>query len=129
MIPQFEEGSGNLPPGIWETTWDEFEARFALTEQRRGLLAGLRAALLDLHGAGCQRAYVDGSFVTVKADPNDFDGCWEGAGVDLSRLDPVLLDMAPPRAAQKAKYGGELFDVDSSVGGWRSEMLRFFQRD
>jgi hypothetical protein len=129
MIPAFESESGNLPPGVWETTWDEFAARFAFTAQRRVLLAGLRSALLELQAAGCRRAYVNGSFVTAKAEPNDIDGCWEDEGVDLDHLDPVLQDMAPPCAAQKAKYGGELFEVDSGVGGWRAEMLHFFQRD
>ena len=37
-----------------------------------------------------------------KAIPNDYDACWEETGVD-----PVILD--PGRAAQKAKYMGELF--------------------
>jgi hypothetical protein len=129
VIPAFDGESGNLPSGVWEATWEEFEAHFGFTERRRGLLAGLRSALLELQAAGCGRAYIDGSFVTAKAEPNDFDGCWERAGVDLSRLDPILQDMAPPRAAQKAKYRGELFEVDSNVGGWRVEMLYFFQRD
>ena len=62
-------------------------------------------------------------------DPNDFDGCWEREGVNVSLLDPVLQDVTPPRAAQKAKYGGELFEVDSRTAGWRTEMLRFFQLD
>ncbi|HLH24654.1 MAG TPA: hypothetical protein VK066_19205 [Chloroflexota bacterium] len=84
---------------------------------------------MELQAAGCSRAYINGSFVTAKAEPNDFDGCWEGEGVDLDRLDPVLQDMVPPRAAQKAKYGGEMFEVDSSVGGWRTAMLYFFQSD
>ncbi len=45
MIPAFEPDTGNLPPGVWEATWPEFEARFRYTEHRRVLLAGLRAAL------------------------------------------------------------------------------------
>src|SRR6059058_6161061 len=31
------------------------------------------------------RSLLDGSFVTNKPDPNDVDGCWEIAGVDLNR--------------------------------------------
>jgi len=42
--------------------------------------------------AGCRTAYVDGSFVTAKEDPEDFDGCWESEGVSLKALDPVLCD-------------------------------------
>ena len=38
---------------------------------------GLRAALVNLKGAGCQTAYINGSFVTRKELPNDYDACWE----------------------------------------------------
>ena|SRR5687767_2921481 len=129
MIPPFEPDSGNLPPGLWETTWPEFESRYGYTEHRRALLSGLRAALDALHAAGCRRAYVNGSFITSEPSPNDFDGCWESDGVDFDLLDPVLLDVTPPRTTQKARYGGELFEVDSTVGGWRTALLHFFQRD
>src|SRR4051794_40679699 len=98
MIPKFDSTTGNLPPGIWDATWSEFSAQFGFTERRRQLMAGLQLALIDLQHAGCRRAYVNGSFVTAKPDPNDFDGCWERVGVDLLRLDPVLQDMMPPRA-------------------------------
>ncbi len=43
---------------------------------------GLRSALESLEGAGCRTAYVDGSFVTAKELPNDFDACWEEVGLD-----------------------------------------------
>jgi len=75
----------------------------------------LKRALDSLRAAGCQRAYIDGSFVTDKDDPEDFDACWEVAGVDPARLDPELLDFSKRRAAQKAKYRGELFPADSGA--------------
>ena len=59
--------------------------------------------------AGCSTVYLNGSFVTAKPLPNDFDGCWEPVGVDIAKLDPVLLDFDNRRAAQKAKYFGEMF--------------------
>jgi len=68
------------------------EAAFGTTQWRRQLLSGLRAALEALRVAGCRRAYVDGSFVTAKEVPGDFDGCWEAEDVDPDALDPVLLD-------------------------------------
>ena len=52
---------------------------------------------------------LDGSFVSTKPLPGDYDGAWETAGVDLSKLDPVLLDFSRGRAAMKAKYRGDLF--------------------
>ena len=55
---------------------------------------------------------IGGSFVTRKRLPNDYDGCWDPTGVDVSLLDPVML---PPNNGDsrkfdgmKAKYGGEL---------------------
>lgn len=92
MIPQFDE-RGNLPPGMHEADWDELEKRFGDSARRDQLLAGLREALLVLRAAGCRTAYIDGSFVTAKEEPGDFDGCWEIARVDTTLLDPVLLDL------------------------------------
>jgi hypothetical protein len=42
-------------------------------------------------------------------EPGDFDVCWDTDDVDLDALDPVLLDLSNHRAAQKARFGGELF--------------------
>ena len=104
-------------------------ARFGTTPHRLSLLAGLKAALHALRAAGCQRAYIDGSFVTAKLVPADFDGCWEVSGVDLARLDPVLLTFAQRRAAQKRQYGGEMFPADWAADAHGTSFLRFFQRD
>lgn len=107
-------------------------AACGFTAHRLRLLAGLKEALDTLRQAGCTRAYVDGSFVSAKADPNDFDACWELAGVDfalLDRLDPVLLDWRNRRAAQKAKFGGELFIASGAADPWGTTFLDFFQHD
>ena len=87
MIPPHEEESGNLPPGLHLATWGEVASRFGGSERRLDLLAGLKQALLSLRSAGCRQAYLDGSFVTTKEAPGDFDACWEASGVDASRLD------------------------------------------
>jgi hypothetical protein len=128
VIPAFT-GDGLLPPGIHWATWDEMASRFGQTVHRRTLLAGLRAALLSLRNAGCRAAYVDGSFVTAKAVPNDFDACWEEDNVDPSKLDPALLKFENKRALQKAKFGGELFPASSSADRGGSPFIRFFQVD
>ena len=56
---------------------------------------------------------LDGSFVSAKALPADYDAAWETAGVDPDRLDPVLLDFDNRRAAMKAKYLGDLFPASA----------------
>jgi hypothetical protein len=129
MLPPYEPATGNLPPGIHEVSWSEFVARYGYTSHRLNLLAGLKTALDALRVAGCRRAYVDGSFVTAKEAPGDFDGCWEAAGVDGSLLDPVLLTFASRRAAQKAKYLGELFPAYAVADPFGTAYLDFFQRD
>ena len=128
MIPVFDV-DGNLPPGIHFGAWDELVARFGHTAHRQRLLAGLRAALQSLKYAGCRRVYVDGSFVTAKEQPGDFDGCWEVDGVDPDKLDPVLLEFANRRAAQRAKYFGELFLANAAADPSGTRFIDFFQRD
>ena len=128
MIPAFGK-RGNLPPGLHETTWQEFVSHFGGNRHRKMLLEGLEQALEVLRAAGCKRAYIDGSFVTRKRRPADFDGCWDTAGVDLRRLDPVLLTFGQGRAAQKAKYRGELFPARLTEGGSGVSFLEFFQTD
>jgi len=132
MIPHPERESGNLPSGIHEASWSEILVRYGSTPRRLSLLAGLQSALDRLRQAGCARAYLDGSFVTAKAVPKDFDACWEMAGVDFDVLDeqaPVLLDWSRKRAAQKALFGGELFIAESAADPWGTPYLEFFQHD
>jgi len=112
VIPPAHPVTGNLPPGVHEATWGELVARFGSTSHRLALLSGLKAALDALRVAGCRRAYINGSVVTAKTTPANFDGCWEVDGVDLTQLDPVLMTFANRREAQKQKYGGELFPAD-----------------
>ena len=104
-------------------------ARYGYTPHRLALIAGLEAALGALRAAGCPRVYIDGSFVTTKEAPGDFDACWEVEAVDLARLDPVLLTFANRRQAQKQKFGGELFPADWAADAHGTNFLNFFQRD
>ena len=128
MIPDFEIG-GLLPPGIHWATWQEIYDRFGTNNNRKDLLDGLKSALSSLKAAGCQIAYIDGSFVTNKETPGDFDACWDPTNVDPRQLDPVLLRFEPGRKTQKAKYGGELFISTMRNGNPGPVMLEFFQND
>jgi hypothetical protein len=103
--------------------------RFGTTRHRQQLLAGLQAAVEALRAAGCRTVYIDGSFVTAKEVPNDFDGCWDIDGVDPTFLDPILLTFDHGRAAQKAKYLGELFPAQLGEGDSGATFLEFFQID
>lgn len=131
MLPEFDE-RGNLPPGIHFAKWSEFVARFAANEHRQRLVSGMEQALTILRSAGCNRVYVDGSFVTAKAAPGDYDIAWEPSGVDvvlLLRLDPVFGLFDNGRAAQKAKYQGEFFPSSTAEALTGRTFLDFFQVD
>lgn len=128
MIPQFD-ADGLLPAGIHWATWDEVAGTFGITPWRRRLLDGLEMAIDSLRRAGCRTVYIDGSFVTSKEVPNDFDACWEEAGVAPELLDPVLLQFDAGRAAQKARYLGELFPASLGATVEGMSFLEFFQTD
>ena len=74
----------------------------------------------------------DGS-ISMAASPRtnrcqDYDGCWDPEGVDVRKLDPVLLDFGNLRAAQKQKYRGEMF-VAVLPNSPNDTFLEFFQID
>jgi hypothetical protein len=69
--------------------------------------------------------------VTNKANPNDFDTCWDAEDVDIDYLRknaPRLLNHFD-REAQKAKYSGEIFRSDQPVGDYDLNSFEFFKRD
>ena len=131
MIPDLDE-RGNLPPGRHRATWQELERRYGTNQRRLQLLAGMKRMLLSLKSVGCKTAYINGSFVTAKEIPGDYDGCWASNGVDLQLLrsaDPVLLDFSNQRTAQKLKYGGEMFPAEIVEQTSGHVFIDFFTRD
>lgn len=131
MIPDFVNVSGSapwpvLPPGVHDASLEEAAARFATTPHRTWLFGGFTRAEEELRRAGCSTIFLDGSFITAKPHPDDFDGLWDLAGVDPTRLDPVLLDFDNLRAAQKAKYFGEMFLIQLPH---QPGLLPFFQNE
>lgn len=128
MLPPFDS-RGLLPPGVHWASWTEIEVRLGTTSHRRRLLAGFLAGVIHLRSAGCKVAYLDGSFVTRKRRPGDFDACWDVDGVDLDQVHPVLLEFAGRRATQKELFGGEFLPAqvpDSAIG---KTFLALFQID
>jgi hypothetical protein len=73
-IPAFRE-DGYLPPGLYVATPAEVTFRFGSANRQRRRLAIRVRRWIDLALAvGAPRMFVDGSFVTAKAEPNDVDG-------------------------------------------------------
>jgi len=131
VIPLFEK-NGLLPAGVhWAISMDDLSARFGSNGHRQRLLRGFSRAADSLAGAGCSSLFLDGSFVSAKEYPDDYDACWETTGVDLARLDPLFLDFNNLRARQKARFFGEFFPVlarAESSSPFRT-FFEFFQTD
>jgi hypothetical protein len=89
---------------------------------------GESAAHRLLKAAGCGRLWLNGSFVTAKEGPADFDACWDPDGVDLDALDPIFLDFRNGRAAQKRRFGGELLANVTEAGSGLS-FSEFFRNE
>ena len=106
--------TGYLPPGVHHASWFDVVIGFGGNSHRLRLIEGLLAACRNLAHAGCKTVYLDGSFVSAKQLPNDYDGAWETADVDVDLLDPVLLDFTNQRAAMKAKYAESFSRLHSS---------------
>lgn len=131
MIPAFISVPGSpwdvLPSGIHLATLDEIRDVYGYNDRRRTLLAGLVDGGAALVKAGCSRIYLDGSFVTAKPIPGDYDACWDPAGVINTVLDPVFKDFSDGRARQKARFGGEFFPSSFVEAGSGRAFLDFFQ--
>jgi hypothetical protein len=131
MIPGLVDIDGVwnvLPPGIHDATLGEVEQRFATNDRRKLLYKGFREGVDSLKNAGCRTVFLDGSFVSDKPNPGDFDACWDPAGVDDKKLDPVLLDFSHGRKRQKLKYGGEFFPSSVKADGAQT-FVEYFQTD
>lgn len=122
---------GYLIAGIHSIPWDDFMQRYSFSSRRKNLFTGMRLALLNFRDAGCKHVYIDGSFVTTKFEPNDYDACWEvGQHIKWNLLDPVFVNV--PRHGtdpQIIKYGGEFYPDKIIEGRSGLTFLDFFQQD
>lgn len=107
-------------------TLRDVEEAFTWTEKRRWLLGGLNRAVTALHYAGCTTVILDGSFATVKDDPNDYDIAFDPVGVDGDMLDPVLIRHTDGRRAMKAKYLGDIFPWNATATSLTGSTFRDF---
>ncbi len=131
MIPDFNR-SGKLPAGIHTTTLDEFENRFGFNNRRQKFIKGLKLAISHLKEINCKVIYVDGSFVTNKLLPNDYDALWEVTGLDWAeaqRKHSIFTDLSAGTKKQKVMYFGEFYPAEVIEGRSGEPFLTFFQRD
>jgi hypothetical protein len=87
-------------------------------------------ALWRTCAAGCAAAIVDGSFISNKEEPSDYDLAFDPVGVNGSLVDPVLRRHDDQRKAMKAKYFGDVFPWGAVACTTTRLIYRdFFQRD
>ncbi len=107
MIPELT-GEGTLPPGVHGTTLEEVRRRFGRGNRARiELMAGLAAVAARAMRAGALRLYLNGSFVTSKKEPVDWDAVLVvPVGFNSASEDGSAL---ADRESIKAEHGGDLF--------------------
>lgn len=121
LAPCGESGGGDRPCGCVGCGWGGKE----LWRISRGLVE----AAGRLRSSGCSIIYLDGSYVTRKPRPRDFDACWDPIGVDPRKLDPIFLDFNNTRAAQKAAFKGEFFPSSTMCANVSQTFVEFLQLD
>jgi hypothetical protein len=127
------QANGDLIPGVFNITIEDFKNEYGYSKYRMELISGLEKACTDLKDCGCQRIFIDGSFVTKKATPGDYDACWDHHGMDLVKLKDqyaLFFDFTNARANQKAYYKGEFFPAFAPAQLIPLvNYINFFQRD
>ncbi|HUX57372.1 MAG TPA: hypothetical protein VMV77_10385 [Bacteroidales bacterium] len=129
MIPNFNT-EGNLPPGVYKAKWSEIKKRYGFTFHRENLLFGLEEGISVLRKSWCKKIYLDGSFITTKPRPNDFDVCYEPPP-DLNKFKigyPEFFDFSNNRSKQKKKYKGEFWPTTANLD-LNYTILEGFQHD
>ncbi|MCD8041429.1 MAG: hypothetical protein LUH10_00035 [Tannerellaceae bacterium] len=130
MIPDFLE-NGHLPEGIYEATLQEVMERLEFSNKRKRLLKGL-LELIDLcRMIGVNVLYLDGSFVSTKIQPGDYDACYDIEGeakeAILARIPETLLDANSE--TQKAYFHGEIHYAHMMCGfPEKMPVLEWFQQ-
>lgn len=118
-----------LPPGVHDASLEEIYDRFVTNERRGDLFTGLEKGTNNLFAGGCIEIFLDGSYVTAKPNPGDYDVAWNVQGVNPRDIDPIFLVFDNLREAQKKKYLGEYLPIIFSPIAATSETFRLFQRD
>lgn len=132
MIPAFIDIGSPwkvLPPGIHLATLSDVQTRFAISDHRKLLFQGLKQGIQSLSSSGCKRVLLDGSYVTDKPYPKDYDVCWDPTYVDENKLEEIFLNCTVEgRKKQKERYLGEFFPMLARASS-NEVFAQYFQVD
>ena len=90
---------------------------------------GLLMPLVGSGGLDARQFISMGAMCRESQSLDDFDACWDPSGVDPGRLDPVFLQFANGREAQKAAFKGEFFPSSMMSVDVGQVFVDFFQQD
>jgi hypothetical protein len=105
VIPDFDT-NGNLPPGVHKASLAEVEHRFAHNATRKALFVGLARVVAILSEAKCPEVHLDGSYITTKEEPDDYDLCFEPTGLKATE---ELRKFLSNKEGRKTEYLGDIF--------------------
>ncbi len=105
VIPNFDE-NGNLPPGIHDATIEEVQQRYSYNKKRVTLFTALLEVVEILRGCACPEIHLDGSFITAKEQPGDYDLCYESTGITPTQ---EFYEFLKNRETRKERYMGDIF--------------------
>lgn len=128
MIPEFNR-HGELPKGIHDATLKQIRKRYAITAHRTTLYECFEDWVDHMRAAGCQTFHLDGSFITSKHHPGDYDALWDARGVDLAKIDPCLLDYPKDLEVINERFAGDIFPDYAIPEGSISFYLQRMQRE
>lgn len=92
--------------GVHDATLPEIEERFAYSERRKQLFIAMEKVVLMLRGAKCPEIFLNGSYITTKPEPGDYDLCWEPTGVVPTE---DLRKLFQEKTERKKIYLGDIF--------------------
>jgi len=126
MIPDFRE-DGYLPEGLHLATEAEVIFRFGTsTNQRRRLALQLRRWIELARSVAAKRLFVDGSFVTVKPEPNDVDAVIWLAGDFVDRVSRGDIEAIELETMLLTRRPEEIFAAEDQRD-W-DDWVEFFSR-
>jgi len=105
VIPEFDQ-NGNLPPGVHDATIEEVRTRFAYNPVRQRLFDAFLEVMKILAECRSHEVHLDGSFITAKEAPCDYDMCWESTDVEPTDQLREFLEL---RERRKDRYLGDIF--------------------
>ena len=123
MIPELTR-EGLLPPGVHEATLGEVRRRFGVQNPiREHLMKGLESVAAMARRIGVRVIYLNGSFVTDKKDPKDWDAVVV-APVGTNCASAAVLRLVD-RPRVKKQFGGDLFMIMEDDG----ELLNHYMNE